>query len=574
MSKFLNSINKLRVNLLILLITVFAGYTVNAGTPEIIYTYSEFISSGVVTLHAAIKTNGEDATFWYSCYITDYKIWDTSPQYITGDTVISFVETIITEFAKDSILDYWLYAMNGSGTVWSGKQTTSGRDPITSAAVYNLTVDNITTSSFRLQASVKTNGYPCIVNFSWGIESGTQYVIKQISIPPLTNDTVVSYTFADLNPYVTYYTKAFVTDALLGYIGGETREKTLQTLYDSNTVGLTTAMIVSSEPKIAGAHINFGVNTYGHYGYDYALGEHNLPPTAPGIDVRFIGTRLTEGSYIDIKPFYSTTQIDTYKVRLIADPDYYPIKFIWQDLSSKYTGSVILKTSDESIDMRSVTSYSITNPDIVIVRIIAEGPKPTPFFPSIMAKNPTVLPSTGAILASLVNPNGSNGSSWFEWGTSDQYGTATAVQEIPTSFQALDVTDKLEGLSPSTEYHFRTVVQTELGTFYGIDQKFQTGDQTNISDVEIPNDQFKLFQNYPNPFNPTTTITYQIPKADNVTIKVYTLLGREIATLVDEKKSLGKYQVTWDAGMFPSGVYYYRIVTGLGTKTGKLLLLK
>jgi enterochelin esterase family protein len=85
---------------------------------------------------------------------------------------------------------------------------------------------------------------------------------------------------------------------------------------------------------------------------------------------------------------------------------------------------------------------------------------------------------------------------------------------------------------------------------------------------------FALLQNYPNPFNPRTNIDYRIPEAGWVTLTVFDLLGRAIATLVNEKKAPGTYQVAWDAAGQPSGVYYYRLTAGSFTQTRKLLLVR
>jgi hypothetical protein len=83
-----------------------------------------------------------------------------------------------------------------------------------------------------------------------------------------------------------------------------------------------------------------------------------------------------------------------------------------------------------------------------------------------------------------------------------------------------------------------------------------------------------LSQNYPNPFNPSTTINYQLPTVNHVTLKVYDVLGREVATLVDEVKQPGTYSVQWDASEVASGVYYYRLTSGEFTQTKKLILLR
>ncbi|HTK81164.1 MAG TPA: T9SS type A sorting domain-containing protein [Bacteroidota bacterium] len=86
--------------------------------------------------------------------------------------------------------------------------------------------------------------------------------------------------------------------------------------------------------------------------------------------------------------------------------------------------------------------------------------------------------------------------------------------------------------------------------------------------------RYSLGQNFPNPFNPTTVIKFQLPVAGQVTLKIYNMLGREVATLVDGTRDAGVSSVTWDAGKFASGVYYYRIRANEFTETHKLVLLK
>ncbi len=71
---------------------------------------------------------------------------------------------------------------------------------------------------------------------------------------------------------------------------------------------------------------------------------------------------------------------------------------------------------------------------------------------------------------------------------------------------------------------------------------------------------FALSENYPNPFNPQTRISFSVPKESYITLKVYDLLGKEVATLAQEKKQAGEYSITWNAEGIPSGVYYYRLV--------------
>ena len=85
---------------------------------------------------------------------------------------------------------------------------------------------------------------------------------------------------------------------------------------------------------------------------------------------------------------------------------------------------------------------------------------------------------------------------------------------------------------------------------------------------------FELNQNYPNPFNPETTIRFQIPQSGNVSLNVYDVLGRKIATLVDEYKLAGKYEVIFNGKELASGVYFYRLQSGNFIAEKKIVLIE
>jgi photosystem II stability/assembly factor-like uncharacterized protein len=84
----------------------------------------------------------------------------------------------------------------------------------------------------------------------------------------------------------------------------------------------------------------------------------------------------------------------------------------------------------------------------------------------------------------------------------------------------------------------------------------------------------ELNQNYPNPFNPTTVISFQLPARSYTTLKIYDLIGREVATIVSEELTEGNHTRQWNAERLPSGVYFYRLQTGIFTETKKLILLR
>jgi len=110
---------------------------------------------------------------------------------------------------------------------------------------------------------------------------------------------------------------------------------------------------------------------------------------------------------------------------------------------------------------------------------------------------------------------------------------------------------------------------------------------TSISsgENEILPIKFSLAQNYPNPFNPTTKIKYSIPSTGTsslstsggmklVQLKVYDILGNEVATLVNEEKPAGEYEVEFNASKLPSGIYFYRLKAGNFIQTKKMILIK
>jgi len=107
----------------------------------------------------------------------------------------------------------------------------------------------------------------------------------------------------------------------------------------------------------------------------------------------------------------------------------------------------------------------------------------------------------------------------------------------------------------------------------GVIDLIQTVNKPGIVNLEPPK-EFKLHQNYPNPFNPVTTIEYSIPDNAHVILRVYDLLGKEAATLIDKYQPQGSYIVNWNAGNFSSGIYIYKLSTGSYTESKKMILSK
>ena len=116
------------------------------------------------------------------------------------------------------------------------------------------------------------------------------------------------------------------------------------------------------------------------------------------------------------------------------------------------------------------------------------------------------------------------------------------------------------------------VTTPDLGEF-AIVRSDVTVDIGEPGGPEVPAD-YLLHQNYPNPFNPSTTIRFELPESAPVTLEVYTVTGQRVATLVNEMRAAGSYNVSFDASRQTSGVYIYKLQAGSYSATGKMMLIK
>jgi hypothetical protein len=104
----------------------------------------------------------------------------------------------------------------------------------------------------------------------------------------------------------------------------------------------------------------------------------------------------------------------------------------------------------------------------------------------------------------------------------------------------------------------------------GANLKKESGEEN----VNLIPTEYGLDQNYPNPFNPSTTINYQLPQKNHVSLKVYDILGNLVSDLVDQEMEAGYYSVNWNANQLASGIYIYRLISGSFVSTKKMILMK
>ncbi len=166
---------------------------------------------------------------------------------------------------------------------------------------------------------------------------------------------------------------------------------------------------------------------------------------------------------------------------------------------------------------------------------------------------------------------------WIKVFEVDTSGSATAIAEFPSQTNPSNPNPNGAPFVAPCD----VALSPDLAQAYVIDQfarkvfVFSTG-LTAVEDVDLAPGTLMLHQNYPNPFNPSTVIGYSLPVTSHVTLKVYDLLGREIATLVDEEKEAGNHEVNFDTAPLhlTSGVYVYRLKTTAGFVSRRMMLVK
>ena len=145
----------------------------------------------------------------------------------------------------------------------------------------------------------------------------------------------------------------------------------------------------------------------------------------------------------------------------------------------------------------------------------------------------------------------------------------TSAVVPPDSSQSVEVT-----FTPTGAISFNGKIEITHNAAGSPDSVTVTGDGVTGVEDELQPLTYSLEQNYPNPFNPNTVIKYSIPEINKVMLKLYNLLGEEVATLVNEEKVAGYYKVEFNAATLPSGVYFYQLVAKDFVITKKMILMK
>jgi len=179
--------------------------------------------------------------------------------------------------------------------------------------------------------------------------------------------------------------------------------------------------------------------------------------------------------------------------------------------------------------------------------------------------------------------------------------TVTSIEPVYQDFYQFEVSNSAQGIivardgknsytsdtasaTPGIKLKVGTKIKSLTGILYFGGNRYKVVPRTNadygtvtgvkVMQTEIVPVQYSLEQNYPNPFNPSTTIQYGLPVSGLVTLKVYNVIGQEVATLVNQQQGAGIYTVSFDASKFASGMYLYRISSGNFVQIKKMMLVK
>ncbi|MBN8572027.1 MAG: T9SS type A sorting domain-containing protein [Ignavibacteria bacterium] len=269
-----------------------------------------------------------------------------------------------------------------------------------------------------------------------------------------------------------------------------------------------------------------------------------------------------------------------------SGPQYYSIQFLNQitgfviacyDSDTGPQRNWIFKTTNSGANWNAIYKDSIQPPRLISAYFVNEN---TGFFSSQNGKfGSTTNGGVNWTTRNLPGPinsfhffNENTGYAGTNYNSVDQTGLKRTTDGGATW---INMTNSVLG-SIGKIFFINNLTGWAIGSGNGFKlMKTITGGLTSVTPIgnSIP-DNFSLSQNYPNPFNPSTVVSYQLPVAGNVSIKVYDALGNEIETLVNEKQNAGSYSVDFNAASLPSGIYFYKLVTEKFSETKKMILIK
>ena len=425
-----------------------------------------------------------------------------------------------------TVYHYRLVGANSAGTTNGNDVTFTAGPPSVQKPVVNTTsASSVTATGARLNGSVNPNGASTTYHFDYGTTTSYGSSTSTANAGSGTSSVSVNSAVNGLTPGTLYHYRLSGTNS-----GGTTNGNDVTFTAGTPPTSLPTATTsAATNVSATGARLNGSVNPNGssttyHFDYGTSTSYGSSTSTAnAGSGTSNVGVNATVGSL---------TAGTLYHFRLVG-----------------------------------TNSGGTTNGnDLTFTPASSQQP-----LPKVSTSAASDVSTTGAQLNGSVNPNGFSTTFYFEYGLTSSYGSSTPTSTAGSGTSVLDVSASLDNLTPGTIYLYRLVATSSTGTTYGPDASFAT--QAPPKSPGVP-EAHTLMPNYPNPFNPATTIQYDLYQAGEVTMKIYSAIGVEVATLVSGFQLAGRHSVQWDPSGFVSGVYFCALKSGGLVSTRRMILLK
>lgn len=318
----------------------------------------------------------------------------------------------------------------------------------------------------------------------------------------------------------------------------------------------------------------------GDSGYSVAanpsIGGINTSANCGKFEVYYPGAERWAGAWCSDIPDFEITASNCYPTMMVYKDVISPVnlKFEPPNVDHNVSNTKINEWEKLQFDYSSAIGTTVTV--LTIIPDFPDSPRTygsTNYFDNIEFIGTVIPVELTSFIASVVG-----NSVQLQWATATE--TNNRGFEIQRGINNRDLTtiDFVKGNGTTTEkQNYSYVDNTELtgSLFYRLKQLDFDGNYDYSKVVEVTRVvSYGLSQNYPNPFNPTTTITYSIPQNTFVTLKIYNILGSEVAELVNGQVDAGVHKVNFNAYNFNSGVYFYTIKAGSFSETKKLTLMK
>ena len=343
-----------------------------------------------------------------------------------------------------------------------------------------------------------------------------------------------------------------------------------------------TLTFITDEPQYKTTIINFGLDSMATNGIDPQLGEGTYPPDGCGGP----GNVITCVAFLFYPPLFNedigprdyrfgilpyTGQVE-HRILIALGIYASQAEMFWN-----FPAGVNVHLEDElggiffELDLQGAGSFVITESMLILTRFIM-----------VVTYNNVVPIELTSFTASILQNEKAVQLNWSTATEINNSGFEIKRASISaTPGQGLEKIGFVPGFGTTTEPKSYSFIDEDVttGTYkyrlkqIDFDGSFEFSNEIEV-EVDFTPKEFVLYQNYPNPFNPNTVISYQLPVTSNVTVKVYDVLGNEVATLVNEEKQPGVYEVVFDASSLASGIYLYKLLAGSFVQTKKMILLK